>query len=378
MKEHEVEQALAVMAVVLALLVAACGIAPTPPPPTLSPTRAQTSEVLVDAEEDLLGTWQVEGTTEDSVLLNFFEGRFFSAFAGNKGLDRGFFVVKEKQLTFSTDLKTCRFCKGSYQVYVTQQDGQPVRLRFALNGQDPNAARASALDGKTAVLMLGALPGEDPVSTVEDVAGVWLAESDPEPIWLTCDNGRYRFHFQTEVPDSGTLMVKDGKLFFSTSATDIEDGSYTVFVKRQSGQPVWLRFIPDSDTESAREQILTGNILRLQLALQPGETPLGTLEEVAGTWITQTSDAPTRVLFENNGHFRTQIGGDFADRGSATVAAGRLTFRSEMPDDQTSGTYMVYVKKEAGQVVQLRFVLIREENIDRGAYFDQKTYQPVK
>jgi hypothetical protein len=377
MKKQRREQALAMMAA-LALLATACGAAATPSPPTPSPTRAQASEVLVGAEEDLLGTWQVEGTAGDPVLVNFFKGQFFSTFAGNKGLDRGYFVVKEQQLTFSTALETCHFCKGSYQVYITRQDGQPVRLRFVLNGQDPNAARASALNGKTAVLAPGALPGEDPVSAVEDVTGVWLVESDPEPIWLACDNGRYRFHFQTEVPDSGTLVVQDGKLVLNTTATDIEDASYTVFVTRQSGQPAWLRFVPDNDTDSAREQILTGNIARLQLALQTGETPLGALDEVVGTWITQTSDVPARALFENGGRFQIQIGGDFADRGSVAIGSGRLTFHSEMPNDRTSGSYMVYVKKQAGQVAQLRFVLIREENKDRSAYFDQQTYQPAK
>jgi hypothetical protein len=381
MKKHGREQALAVMAVVLALLAAACGAAPAPPPstPTPSPTEAQTSEVQVGVEEDLLGTWQVEGTAGDAVILNFFKGRFFSTFAGNEGLDRGFFVVKDKQLIFSTDLETCHFCKGSYQAYVTRQGGQPVRLRFVLNGQDPNAARTSALNGKTAVLMPGALPGEDPVSTVEDVAGIWLAESDPKPIWLACDNGQYKFHFQTEIHDSGTLAVKDGKLVFNSNTAAIGAGSYIAFVTRQAGQPAWLRFISiGDDVTPGREQILVGNIARLQMTLQPGEAPIGTLAEVVGTWIAQTNEGPARVMFENDGHYRIQIGGDFFDRGTAFIVGGRFTLRTEAPDSQASGSYMVYGKKQAGQVAQLRFVLMSEENLGRRAYFDQKTYQPAR
>jgi hypothetical protein len=377
MKKHERVRTLAITAV-LALLVAACGAASTPPPPTPSPAQAQTSEVLVGVEEDLLGTWQVEDAAGDPVLLLFGKGRVFSIFAGSKRLDHGLLVVKEKQLTLVTDLQTCKLCKGSYQVYVTRQGGQPVRLRFVLNGQDPNAARASALNGKTTVLVSGALPGEAPVSTIEDMNGVWQVESGSDPVWLACDNGRYRFHFKAEVPDAGDIVVKDGTLVFNTNVAGIGAGSYSVFVKRESGQPVWLRFISAGDTEAGREQILTNNIVRLQLALEPGEAPISAVEEAVGTWMAQTNEGPVRVMFENNGHYRIQVGGDFADRGSASIAAGRLTFHTEAPDSQASGSYIVLVKKQAGQVAQLRFVLISEEDLNRGADFDQKTYQPVK
>ena len=380
MKKHEVEQALAVMAVVLVLLSAACGAARTPPPPTPAPTQARTSEALVGVEEDLLGTWQVEGTAGDPVLLLFDKGRRFSIFAGSKTLDHGFFAVKDKRLAFNTDLETCGACKGSYEVYVAEQEGQPARLRFALNGQDAHAARASALNDKTAILLPGALPGEVPVSTVEDVTGIWQGQavSSRGPIWLACDNGRYRFHIKTDVLDGGALAVKDGKLVFNTSIPGVPDGSYTVFVKREFGQPVWLRSISVDDTDLARELDMTGNIWRLQVALQPGEVPLSAPDEVVGTWVAHTTDAPTRVMFEIDGHYQIQSGEDFADRGSAVTAAGRLIFHSEMPDSKASGSYMVYIKKQAGRVAQLRFVLMSEENLDRGAYLDQKTYQPAQ
>jgi hypothetical protein len=386
MKKHEKEQALAILAIVLVLLVAACGAAPTPPPtpapsqPTPAPTQAQASEVPVGVEEDLLGTWQVEGTVGDPVLLLFDKGRRFSIFAGSKTLDHGFFAIKDKRLAFNTDFETCRVCKGSYEAYIAQQEGQPTRLRFVLSGQDAYAARASALNGKTVVPMSGVLPDEVPVSTAEDVTGIWQGQavSSSGPIWLTCDNGRYRFHIKTEVLDAGAIVVKDGILVFNTSVPGTPNGSYTVFVKRQSGQPVWLRFISVDDTDLAREQDLTGNIWRLQVALQPGEVPLGALDEVVGTWTTQTTDAPTQVIFENNGHFQTHVGSGFADRGSVFIAAGRLTFRSAMPDSKASGGYLVYIKKQASQATQLRFVLMSEENPDRGAYFDQKIYQPLK
>jgi hypothetical protein len=380
MKRHRKEQALAVMAVALALLLAACGAAPTPPPPAPSPTQVQATEIQVGVEEDLLGTWQVEGTTGDPVLLLFDKGRRFSIFAGSRTLDHGFFAIKDKRLAFNTDLEACRACRGSYEVYVGQQEGQPARLRFVSSGQDSNAARASALNDKTAVPLPGALPGEVPVSTVEDVTGIWQGQavSSPGPIWLACDNGRYRFHIKTEVLDAGAIAVKDGTLVFNTNVPNFMDGSYTVFVKHQSGQPVWLRFISVDDTDLGREQDMTGNIWRLQAALQPGEVPLGTLKEVVGTWVAQTTDAPTRVLFENNGQYRIESGGGLADRGSAAIAAGRLTLHSEMPDSKASGSYIVYGTKQAGQVTQLRFVLMSEENLGRRAYFDQKTYQPAR
>ena len=257
--------------VILALLIVGCGATPTPPP-TLAPTQAPptptqpaASEAPVSAAEDVLGTWQVEGTAGDPMLFIFAKftgaGQNFSAFSGSQGFDHGLFTVKENQLTFVTDVKTCYLCKGSYAVYVTSQDGRPARLRFAVSGQDANAARASALNGKTATLLTGALPGEVPVSTIEDVNGDWQAIGDPRSTRLTCANGQCSsyVHGDTSGAVGGSVVVKDGKLMYHNPATG--DGSYLVFVKRQSGQPVWLRIVSTGDEKDPnREGDLHGKI----------------------------------------------------------------------------------------------------------------------
>jgi hypothetical protein len=267
MKKHGREQALAVLGVVLALLVAGCSAAPTPPPPT------PTSEVPVSAEEDILGTWQVEGAAGDLMLLVLAKfaksGYGFRISAGSKELDRGAYAVKEEQLSFVTELKDCDLCKGSYRVYVTKQEGRSARLRFVLNGQDPYVQRAATLNGKTAMLVPGALPGEVPVSTVEDVNGVWKenmqSAASGDPASLTIQNGRFMFSDRSGKFDGGTIVVEDGKLVFDDDYYG--DGSYLVFVKRQSGQPVWLRFISTGDEAiDARERLPHGRILPLQPA----------------------------------------------------------------------------------------------------------------
>jgi len=265
------EKALAVIATALALLVAGCGVTPTPPPtpaptqPPPTPTQPPASEVPVSAEEDVLGVWQVEGTGEEPVLLIFAKAeRDFSAFTGSKEFDHGLFVVKEGQLTFVTQWKACYLCKGSYEVYVTKQEGRPVRLRFVLNGQDANAQRAATLNGKTAAWLPGALPGEVPVSTVEDMDGAWQVEGDPELARLTCGNGQFILSEKTKGAafGGGSIEVKDGKPVFHTPIYG--DGSYLVFVKRQSGQPVWLRFISTGDeTDPYRVRFLHGKIFLL-------------------------------------------------------------------------------------------------------------------
>jgi hypothetical protein len=257
--------------VVLALLIAGCGATPTPPPtpaPTQAPptpTQPAASEVPVSAAGDVLGVWQVEDAAEGPLLFIFAEftgvGQNFSAYSGSQGFDHGLFTVKENQLAFVTDVKTCYLCKGSYAVYVTSQDGRPARLRFAVNGQDANAARASALNGKTATLLTGALPGEVPVSTIEDVNGDWQAIGDPRSTRLTCANGQCSSYPDNDASGAvgGSVVVKDGKLMYHTPV--FGDGSYLVFVKRQSGQPVWLRFVSTGDEKNTdREEDLHGKI----------------------------------------------------------------------------------------------------------------------
>jgi hypothetical protein len=111
---------------------------------------------------------------------------------------------------------------------------------------------------------------------------------------------------------------------------------------------------------------------------QPGEVPVSAFDDIAGTWIGQVSDGTMRVVFENNGHFRIQMGTTVLDRGSASIEGGKLTFHSERPDSQASGSYMIYLKKQAGQVAQLHFVLISDESDERGSDLGQKIFQFVK
>ena len=241
--------------VVLALLIVGCGATPTPPPtpaPTQAPptpTQPAASEVPVSAAGDVLGVWQVEGAAGDPLLLVFNGAGKFGAFAGSQQLDYGVFIVKEEQMIFTTSLKACRLCKGSYRVYVTQQAGQPARLRFVLSGQDANAVRAPALDGKTATWQPGALPGEAPLGAVEDVIGAWEArETTYGTTRLTFNsNGKYGLAFATEPGWSADFSAADGKLVFEpgTSYT----GSYAVFVRKQGGKVVQLRFVLLNETD---------------------------------------------------------------------------------------------------------------------------------
>ncbi len=256
MNEHKEGRALVVVAVALALLAAGCGVTPTPPPPP-TPTQPAASEAPVSAEEDVLGTWQVEGTAGDPLLLVFAKGQKFGAFTGSKQLDYGIFTIKEEQLNLITSLKACRLCKGSYRVYVTQQEGQPARLRFVLNGQDANATRASALDGKTATWQPGALPGEAPVGAVGDVTGAWQArETSYGTVWLTFNSDRSQhIEFSTwEGGGSGGFSVADGKLVFDPGTPDA--GSYAVFARKQGDKVVQLRFVLLNDPNDVRAAVL--------------------------------------------------------------------------------------------------------------------------
>jgi hypothetical protein len=259
---------IALLVSVLAL--AGCGTAATPPPtpaPTQAPptpTQPAASETPVSAAGDVLGIWQVEGAAESPLLFIFAEftesGRSFSAFAGSQKFDHGLFTVKENQLTFVTYLKTCRLCKGSYAVYVIRQDGRPARLRFVVNGQDANATRASALNGKTATLLTGALPGEVPLGAVEDVNGAWESRETPYgTLWLTFNsNGKYVLDFATEeVGWSAGFSAADGKLVFDTGTPDAS--SYTVFVRKQGDKVVQLRFVLLNDPYDVRAAVLQLN-----------------------------------------------------------------------------------------------------------------------
>ncbi len=238
-------------------LLAGCGLTPTAPPtpsptqPPPTPTQPPASETPVSAAGDVLGVWQVEGASGDPLLLVFNGDGKFGAFAGSQELDYGVFIVKEEQMIFTTSLKACRLCKGSYRVYVTQQAGQPARLRFALNGQDANAVRAPALDGKTPTWQPGALPGEAPLGAVEDVIGTWEAQDATYGTsWLTFDsNGKYGLTFATVTGGGigGGFSAADGKLVFGPGTPDT--GSYAVFVRKQGGKVVQLRFVLLNDTD---------------------------------------------------------------------------------------------------------------------------------
>jgi hypothetical protein len=255
MKEQWIEKAWAIIALALALSAAGCGLTPTAPPtpsptqPPPMPTQPAASESPVSAAGDVLGVWQVEGAAGDPLLLVFNRDGKFGAFAGSQQLDYGVFIVKEEQMILTTSLKACRLCKGSYRVYVTQQAGQPARLRFVSSGQDANAVRAPALDGKTATWQPGALPGEAPLGAVEDVIGTWEArETTYGTSRLTFNsNGKYGFAFATEGVWSGGFSAADGKLVFDPGTPDT--GSYAVFVRKQGGKVVQLRFVLLNDTD---------------------------------------------------------------------------------------------------------------------------------
>ncbi len=257
MKEQWIEKAWAIIAMVLALSAAGCGLTPTAPPtpsptqPPPAPTQPPASETPVSAAGDVLGVWQVEGAAGDPLLLVFNGAGKFGAFAGSQQLDYGIFTIKEEQLNLITSLKACRMCKGSYRVYVTQQAGQPARLRFVSSGQDANAVRAPALDGKTATWQPGALPGEAPLGAVEDVNGAWEArETTYGTSRLTFDsNGKYGLGDSTYLVEgfSAGFSAADGKLVFGPGTSDT--GSYAVFVRKQGGKVVQLRFVLLNDTD---------------------------------------------------------------------------------------------------------------------------------
>jgi hypothetical protein len=176
-------------------------------------------------------------------------------------------VSSEEQLNLVSELKDRHFCKGSYKVYVTRQGGQPVRLRFVLNGQDPNAARASALNGKTAIWQTGALPGEVPVSAVEEVTGIWEArETNYGMVWLTFNgDGSHQFEFAIEEAKPGGAFpsYKDALLRRKTrrenneSAMSEKPRRYLSYLLRlwqasSGGELVWRASLEDPHTGARR------------------------------------------------------------------------------------------------------------------------------
>jgi hypothetical protein len=130
---------LAIVAVLVALMLSACGTQP----PTPAPTATVAPEVLASKAEDVIGVWlgrhyhsdieiHVEYTKEGT-----FRRMVVSEIDKNRLSDQGKFWLEGTQLKLESAGGRCLTqkgealtCIGTYQVYVTKEGDKPVKLRF--------------------------------------------------------------------------------------------------------------------------------------------------------------------------------------------------------------------------------------------------------
>jgi hypothetical protein len=121
-----------------------------------SATAISASKVPAGSIEDVAGTWR--GRWSDVALLNLElqdTGSYRLFWMDGTTIARGRFSVEGGQLTWGRAQGTAigGECAANpaatYEVFVTEEGGQPVTLRFVLVGEDHCPDRQEFLDGKT-------------------------------------------------------------------------------------------------------------------------------------------------------------------------------------------------------------------------------------
>jgi hypothetical protein len=148
-----------------ALLLAACGPAPTPEPAALSPTAAPPTpipptdipteppasptpvpaEALASSMDDLLGVWWFPRGPMKMELKQDGTYRVWDQYSGTQA--EGNFTLNSGNITWVTSHPTCNDVPATYAAYVTTQDGKPVQLRLVLVGTDPCKPRVENSGG---------------------------------------------------------------------------------------------------------------------------------------------------------------------------------------------------------------------------------------